>query len=212
MDFFNQLYQNIIDTRQIEVFAALTGIASTWYSKRENILVYPTGIVSVLLYVYICFNVQLYADAGINGYYFFISVFGWYNWTHKDGISARLPISMNTKKQQYIYILMTGISFFIVLGLLWVFNRYNFSYITSYVPYIDALTTAFFIVGMILMALKRVENWVYWIIGDLISIPLYISKGLVLTSVQYLVFLIIAVYGYKEWKRKWQTESLTVLQ
>lgn len=208
MTLLEQFKQNIIDTQLLEVIAAVTGIASTWCSKRENILVYPFGIISVVLYVYICFSVQLYADAGINAYYFVASVFGWYNWTHNKGKMSKLPITVNTRKQQIKFIIVTVFSLLAVLVLLWFFNRNNTEYISSYVPFVDALTAAFFIVGMLLMALKRVENWIYWIIGDLISIPLYISKGLVLTSLQYLVFLIIAIYGYIEWKKKWQLRHL----
>jgi nicotinamide mononucleotide transporter len=212
MDLIDQFYQNLYNTSILEFIAVLTGIGSVWYAKKENILVYPVGIVSVLIYVYICFNARLYADAGINFFYFVMSVFGWYNWTRKTSNTGILQITANTPRQQAIYIVATMVSFIAIISLIWVFNWNDQAYMTSYVPWIDSVTTSIFLVGMLLMALKRIENWMYWIIGDTISIPLYFTKGLVFTSVLYSVLLIIAIMGYLEWKKRLQREQLAVLQ
>lgn len=202
MEFWNTFINNLISTTVWELLAVVLGIASVWYARRENILVYPTGIVSVLIYVFICFGARLYADAGINLFYFVMSVYGWYNWTRKDDRAEVLHISANTLKQQLAGIALTVVSYWSILGLIWLFNHDDVAYMQSWVPWMDSFTTAVFLVGMLLMARKKLENWVYWIIGDMVSIPMYFMKGLVFTSFQYLVFLMIAVLGYLEWRRR----------
>ncbi len=194
-EFFDVFYQNLVNTTWLEAVAVFFGLLSVWYAKKENILVYPTGIISVLIYVYICFFAGLYADMGINFFYFIMSVYGWYKWTRKDQQDRYIPISWNSRRMQ-LYAILATIGFFFIL-------RYVLSNFTdSTVPNWDSTTTAIFIVGMWLMALKRIENWIYWILGDLISIPLYFYKGLALTSFQFLVFLILAVMGLIEWSRR----------
>ncbi|MDZ4204057.1 MAG: nicotinamide riboside transporter PnuC [Bacteroidales bacterium] len=201
LSFFETFYQNIIETTWIEIIAVFFGLLSVWYAKKANILVYPTGIISVLIYVYICFYAKLYADMGINSFYFLMSVYGWYMWTRKDDSRKVLSITWNNRKDQWIGIIATIISYFLILGLIWIFKKDDTEYIGSYVPYVDSFTTAVFLVAMLLMARKKVENWVYWIIGDVVSVPLYFLKGLVFTSFQYFVFLIIAMMGFYEWRR-----------
>jgi nicotinamide mononucleotide transporter len=194
-EFFDLFYQNIINTTWLEAVAVLFGLLSVWFAKKENLLVYPTGIISVLIYVYICFFAGLYADMGINFFYFIMSVYGWYKWTRKDQTDHFIPISRNPAKMHVISI-AGAIAFFFILK--YVLTNYT----DSTVPYWDSATTAIFIVGMWLMALKKIENWIFWIIGDLVSIPLYFHKGLVLTSFQFTVFLLIAISGYFEWRKK----------
>lgn len=207
LEFWNILLENMRDTTWLEAVAALLGIASVWYARRENIMVYPTGIVSVLIYVYICFFSRLYADAGINFFYFLMSVYGWYNWTRSTGGSDHLEISINTRNQQIAGIVLTFVSYWAILGIIWFFNRNDTVYMTSYVPWVDSFTTSIFLVGMLLMARKKVENWVYWIIGNVVSIPLYFVKGLAFTSFQYLVFLILAILGYMEWRKRYAAKQ-----
>lgn len=194
-NFFDLFYQNILQTSWLEAVAVLFGLLSVWFAKKENLLVYPTGIISVLIYVYICFFAGLYADMGINFFYFIMSIYGWYKWTRKDKKDNYIPISRNTFAQHIICIAGL-IIFFIILR----YVLMNFT--NSTVPNWDSTTTAIFIVGMWLMALKKIENWIAWIIGNIISIPLYFYKGLVLTSFQFTVFLIIAISGYLEWRKK----------
>lgn len=199
---FETLYQNLIDTSWLEVIAVIFGLLSVWYAKNANILVYPTGIVSVLIYVYICFNAQLYADMGINAFYFGMSVYGWIMWTRKTGNKKERPITFNTRKDNMISIAFFAFSLVVIMLLLKYFKSDDMVYWSTSIPYIDTFTTSIFIVGMWLMAVKKVENWIYWIIGDVISVPLYFYKGLVFTSLQFFVFLILAVLGYIEWKQK----------
>ena len=194
-DIFDILYQNIIDSSLLEAIAVIFGILSVWYAKKENILVYPTGIISVLIYIYICFFAKLYADMGINFVYFIMSIYGWYMWSGKVNSKKVLPISRCSMKHHIISAIML-LGFFVSL------SYFLTNYTDSNVPVIDSLTTSIFIVGMWLMALKKIENWIYWIIGDLISIPLYFYKDLALTSIQFTVFLVLAILGYIEWRNK----------
>ncbi len=194
-EFFDLFYKNLTESTLIEAIAVIFGLLSVWYAKKENLWVYPTGIVSVLIYVYICFFAGLYADMGINFFYFLMSVFGWYKWTRKDQSNNYIPITWCNWWIQISGILAAIFFFFVLRYLLIKFTD-------STVPNIDAATTAIFIVAMWLMALKKIENWIYWIVGDLISIPMFFHKGLVLTSFQYTVFLILAVLGYLEWRKK----------
>ena len=208
-NFIDTFWQNIQDTTILEIIAVGFGIASVLFARKENIWVYPTGIVSVLIFVYILVqpDVKLYADAGINLFYFIMSVYGWYKWTHKDEHKKELKITMNSKKNW----LMSAIGFLIsLIGIIFLLKWLkadDLDYWSTNVPYIDTFTTAIFIVGMLLMAFKKVENWIFWIIGDVISIPLYMYKGLAFTGFQFFVFLILAVLGYIEWRRKYR-ESL----
>lgn len=184
----------VIQTSTIEWIAVIFGIASVYYSMRENILVYPTGIISVLIYVYLAFQYKLYADMGVNGYYFVMSVYGWYYWTNTDGQKEQVPVTINSFKEN-IYSLALLLGSFVLLFLI----LENFT--DSDVPLWDAATTSFAILGMWLMARKKLENWIAWIITDLISIPLYFYKGLVLTSFQFIIFTVLATMGYFAWKK-----------
>jgi nicotinamide mononucleotide transporter len=196
-DFFDLFLQNVLQTTLLEIIAVIFGLLSVWYSMKVNILVYPTGIVSVIIYVYICFFAGLYADMGINFVYFIMSVYGWYNWTRPRTDKLRLPVTFSSKQHHLIAIGGTIVSFVIIRAVL-------IAYTDSNVPNIDAFTTSVFIVGMWLMAVKKVENWIYWIIGDIVSVPLYFYKGLVFTSFQYFIFLILAIMGYIAWRKEAQ--------
>lgn len=194
MDIVNGIIEGIRQLSILEALGVIFGLLSVWFAKRESILVFPTGIISVLIYVYLCFTTRLYADMSINAYYFIMSVYGWYYWSRKDQTDHQTPITRNTRREWIWSISILVISFVILSQLLIHFTD-------SDVPIIDALTTAIFFVGMQLMAKKKIENWLAWIIGDFISIPLYYYKGLVLTSFQFLVFFIIAILGYISWKK-----------
>ncbi len=186
----------------LELFAALLGIISVWYARKENILVFPFGIANVLIYVYICLDARLYANAGINAIYFLSNTYGWFMWSRTNENDERLQITRNTKKQNWISWISVAIIYILVLYLLRWANRADIGYIQSYVPFVDSFNAAFFLVATVLMALKKVENWIFWIIGDVISIPIYASQGLYFTSGQYAVFLVLAILGWREWKRK----------
>lgn len=190
----------IYQTTALEWTAVIFGLMSVWFSMKENILVYPTGIISVLIYVYLSFNYLLYADAGVNSYYFVMSVYGWYHWKDTGGEADQIPVTKNSPKEWGISVGILVASFLIL-----VFVLQNFT--DSDVPIWDAATTCFAILGMWLMARKKLESWIAWIITDIISIPLYFHKGLVLTSFQFLFFTGLAFAGYFAWKKSLQKEK-----
>ena len=192
-EFFSQLLEQMYQTTWLEAVAVFFGLLSVWYSKQENILVYPTGIVSVLIYIYLTLEYKLYADMGINGYYFVMSVYGWYHWTDSEN-KPQIPVTSNSKKQNVISILFFIVSFIVIRTVLVYFTD-------SDVPNWDSITTSFALVGMWLIAEKKIENWIAWIITDIISVPLYLYKGLPFTAFQFLVFTVLATWGYFSWRK-----------
>jgi len=188
---------NILGTQTsvIELFAVACGLLSVWFMKKESILVYPFGIVNVVIYIYICFTAKLYAYAGINVFYAAMSIYGWYNWTRKSAGDGSLRITRLPLPHLVAY-LAAILVFFVVLRILLV------SVTDSEVPTWDALTTSIYIIGMWLLARKKIENWIAWITGDVISIGLFAYQGLLFSSFQFLVFTVIAVFGFLEWRRK----------
>ncbi|RNC87819.1 MAG: nicotinamide riboside transporter PnuC [Winogradskyella sp.] len=180
----------------LEIVAVVFGFLSVWFSKQNKVLVFPTGMISTAIFVYLLLKWELLGDMMINGYYFIMSVYGWYIWTRKVDETHVTPISVTGLKEQRISV------FIFIATLVFVYIVYTtFDKWTSWVAYADTLTTAIFFVGMWLMARRKIENWIFWIIGDIISIPLYLYKGFSFTSFQYLGFTIIAIYGYLAWKK-----------
>lgn len=185
----------------LEIIAILFGIASVLFAKKNNILVFPTGIVSTFIFVYLLYEWGLIGDMIINIYYTTMSVYGWFLWSKKDNVEE-LPITLTSKKEW-----INGIFIFITTMVFVVLVYKFFNKFTHWTAYVDTLTTGIFFVGMWLMANRKIENWILWIVGDVISIPLYFYKGYTFTSLQYLLFTIIAVYGYIEWKKILQQKS-----
>lgn len=180
----------------LELVAVVFGVISVLYARKNNILVYPTGLISTILYVYILFEFQLYGDLIINFYYTIMSFLGWYLWSKtKDG-HDEFPISIINRKEILVSTLIFTITLTFVALVYHFFDKF-----TDWTAYVDALTTGLFFVGMWLMAKRKIENWILWIIADAISIPLYFYKGLTFSSFQFILFTIIAILGYKEWKK-----------
>src|SRR5690606_17139172 len=194
--FFSQYQSSPTHLSALDLAGVLFGFLSVWYSKQESVLVYPTGIVSTLIFVYILFVYKLLGDMLINAYYFIMSIYGWYYWTRKDSNNQEVPVTKTTNKE-HIWTL-----YIFVLAILFVFAIYKYDdKFNTWAAYVDTLTSAIFFVGMWLIAKKKLANWIYWIIVNIISIPLYFHKGLMFTSFQYLLFTIIAIYGYQAWKK-----------
>ncbi|WP_417872405.1 nicotinamide riboside transporter PnuC [Xanthomarina gelatinilytica] len=189
----------------LEIIAVFFGFLSVWCSKQNNILVFPTGMISTSIFVYLLFKWSLLGDMLINAYYFIMSIYGWCVWTRKIDNTHLTPISLTNKKEKMasVWIFMATLLFVYI-----VYNSFNMW--TTWVAYIDTITTGIFFVGMWLMAKRKVENWIFWILGDLISIPLYFYKGFTFTSLQYLGFTIIAIYGYISWKKLLSKEIASV--
>lgn len=202
---FGQYAEYQVTDIVLEIVAVVFGFLSVWFSKQNNIWVFPTGMLSTAIFVYLLLKWELLGDMMINAYYFIMSVYGWYVWTRKVDETHVTPISTTTKNQKLISV---GIFF---ATLLFVYIVYRvFDKWTSWVAYVDTITTAIFFVGMWLMAKRKIENWIFWIVGDIISVPLYLYKGFTFTSLQYLGFTVIAIFGYLAWKKHLNNTLQTV--
>jgi nicotinamide mononucleotide transporter len=189
----------------LEITGVVFGLISVWLAKKNHIGVFPTGMISTSIYVYLLFKWGLVGDMLINAYYFGMSVYGWVIWTRVNSQEQATPISrINQLEWQYLVLLFVG-SLGFVYGVYQWFGLWN-----SYTAVIDTLTTAIFFSGMWLMARRKIENWIFWIVGDIISVPLYLIKGFSFTSLQYLIFTFIAIYGYLEWKKILNKHPATV--
>ncbi len=196
-EFLFSSYKNISTFNIIlEITAVLFGFTSVYLAKKNHIGVYSTGMISTGIYIFILLNANLYGDTIINGYYFIMSIYGWYFWVQKKEGKTLNKISNTTLKEIKISFIIFSIS---CIG---IFLIYYFSnYWQSWTVYVDIFTTGIFFVAMWLMAKRKIEHWVLWIIANIISIPLYLYKDLGITAFQYLIFTIIAIFGYKEWKK-----------
>ena len=180
----------------LELFAVIMNITSVVYAKQNNILVYPTGLIGTGISVYILLNFSLLGDTIINAYFFSMSIYGWYFWSRKkDEVFINQVSTINRNEIKYLFILAISSLIFIYFVYDY-FDKWN-----NWTAYVDNITTAIFFVAMWLMARRKIESWIFWIIGDLITVPLYFYKGLTISSIQYIIFLILAVLGYISWKK-----------
>ncbi len=202
----NQFVLDMQRTRWWEYVAVLTGIMSVWFSKKENILVYPIGLINTGIYVFISLQGQLLGEAAVNFYYTIMNILGWYLWLKKDeNKKPALQITSSNKKEwrnQLAIFALLYMSIYLAL----VFFKRNFY--EGIIPWADALASAAAFTGMWLMVKKKTESWYWWILTNMVSIPLYFVKHYVFTSVYYFVLLILAVAGLMEWKKKAQ-QNLT---
>ncbi|MFK8274268.1 nicotinamide riboside transporter PnuC [Capnocytophaga cynodegmi] len=195
----------------LEIIGVIFGLLSVYFSKKRNILVYPTGIISTVIFVYLLWISRLFGDMLINFYYTIMSIYGWILWAKSSKDNVHIEVSKTTRRDWLIsfglatfsWIFVTGVYLlkpYINNGFLSEGISFGFQYFT-WIDWIDIFTTSIFLVGMWLMAKRKIENWICWIIGDIISVPLYYHKGLVFSSFQYFIFTIIAIAAFFEWKR-----------
>ena len=197
---YQQFIEGLQQTSWLEYIAVFFGIASVIFSRMENILVYPVGMVNTAIYIYLYLTHGLYADASVNFYYTVMSVLGWIMWSKKKEGHAALVITASDRRDwrnTFIFFAVCYITLLLILK--------NFT--DSTVPQADAFTSAAAFTGMWLMNKKKVENWLWWIITDLASVPLNFYKHLVFSSFQYVVFLVLAIMGYITWQKKLRVEK-----
>jgi nicotinamide mononucleotide transporter len=193
----SQFLNDLHHTTWLEFIAVVLGIASVIFSRKENILVYPVGMISTGMFVPLYIIHGLYADASVNLYYTVMSIIGWFMWSRKSDGKTTLHITASTKKD--------WINTFVFFIICWTVLYFLLSRFTnSTVPIADSFTSGAAFTGMWLMNKKKLENWTWWIITNLASIPLNFYKHLVFASFQYVVFLILAVMGYITWRKKLQ--------
>jgi len=207
MDFLDQLffqYSQYSNTDiSLEIIAVCFGFLSVWFSKNNNILVFPTGMINTSIFVYLLLKWSLLGDMIINAYYFIMSIYGWYFWL-KGTNNTVSPISKVSNIDIRIVVLLF-ISSSVFVSLVYTF----FDKWETFISYIDILTTAIFFAAMWLMAKRKVESWIFWIVGNIISVPLYLHKGLAFTSIQYFIFTVIAIAGYIKWKKLYNKQIQT---
>ncbi|MDB9712233.1 nicotinamide riboside transporter PnuC [Flavobacteriaceae bacterium] len=197
IDFFIESYSSKSYSMIIlEIIAFLFGIISVVYAKKENILVYPTGIICTVITVYILLKAQYFGDMMMNIYYSSMSLYGWWNWNRLKNDNSRIEITYTSFKER-ITALVLFVLTIIVTYTVYIFNITPI----ELVNYIDIFTSGIFFVAMWFMANKKIESWIFWIVGDLITIPLYAYRGLGMLSLQYLIFTILAIQGYNQWKK-----------
>jgi nicotinamide mononucleotide transporter len=187
----------------LEITAIIFGLLSVWFAKKDKIWVFPTGIINTAIYIYLLWKWTLLGDMMINFYYVAMSIYGWYHWTRKKDNVVEFPISRMTLAEKKVSIVIFALTILFVIMVYTFFDKF-----THWTSYVDTLVTGIFFVGMWLMAKRKIENWLLWIIGDIISIPMYFVKGYSFTSIQYLIFTVIAIYGYIEWKKTLQLKIL----
>ncbi len=200
IEFFFDAYKNApLSQIILEFIAFVLGILSVWFAKKENIWVYPTGLIATIITTYLLYVAGYLGDMIINGYFAIMSIYGWYYWTKKTDELDNLPITRTNTKEKIIGIALFFLTIIVVFGI-YIF----FDYEIKKENYIDILSSGIFFTGMWYMAKKKIENWTLWIIGDFIVTPLYAYRGLGMLSLQYLIFTILAVSAYLEWKRTLQ--------
>ena len=200
-ELLQSIYNGLIQTTPIEAVAVIMGIVSVWYSRKENILVYPTGLINTTLYIYLSFKGHLLGEASVNLYYTIMSLYGWYLWTRKteDKTHFVLQITRSNKKEWLQQLLFFGVIYTIIYLLL---TYAKTAFAPEAIPWADAFASATAYTGMWLMAKKKVESWIWWILTNIASIPLYFIKGYAFTSVQFIVLLILAIAGWISWNQK----------
>jgi nicotinamide mononucleotide transporter len=197
---FHQFITDIQHTHWYEYLAVFAGIASVWYSKKENVLVYPIGLINTIIYIFISLKGNLFGEATVNFYYTVMSIIGWYLWLKKDTQhEAVLHITSSNKKEW-----LQQIAFFTVfyLAIFFALNYFKKQFFDGVIPWADAFASATAFTGMWLMVKKKVESWYWWIATNITSIPLYFVKHYVFTSVYYVVLLVMAILGLLEWLKK----------
>ena len=205
-EIYQQFIAGLQQTSLLEFIAVCAGIASVWFSRKENILVYPIGLINTTIYIYLSLKGQLYCEASVNLYYTVVSIYGWIWWSkiNQNTQEAQLKITLSNPKeriQQWGFF----ISFYILIffALTWLKE----SFAPEAIPWADAFASASAYTGMWLMARKKVASWYWWIATNIASIPLYFVKGYVFTSVQFMLLLILAIAGLISWQKKAQHES-----
>ena len=204
-EIYRQFFEDIQLTTWYEFIAVFAGIISVWFSRRESIWVYPTGLLNTTIYVYLSFKMALLGEASVNFYYTVVSIYGWFLWTRKDQQKQHILQITASSRREWINHLLFFSAFYLAVYAALTWLKKDFA--PQAIPWADAFASATAYTGMWLMAKKKVESWYWWIATNITSIPLYFVKHYVFTSVYYIVLLIMAVFGLTEWIRREKERS-----
>ncbi len=198
--FLNQFAEGMRATTLPEYIAVFSGIASVWFSRIENIWVYPVGLISTVIYIFLSAERSLFGEASVNLYYTIMSIYGWVLWLKKDRQQHYVVTVQFSNRREWLQQLLFFAFFYIAIfsALTWLRKAFD----SATIPWADAFASATAFTGMWLMAKKKVESWYWWIATNIASIPLYFAKQYVFTSVFYFILLVMAVFGLFEWKRR----------
>lgn len=199
-DILQQFSENLQNTSLLEYIGVVAGIVSVVFSRKENIWVYPTGLVNTIIYIYLSFKYHLIGEAAVNFYYTVVSIYGWWLWTRKDQQAKPLVTITFSNRKEWMKEILFFLAFYVAIFFALTYLKQNF--FKGVIPWGDAFASATAFTGMWLMAKKKVESWWWWIATNIASIPLYFVKGLVFTSLYYMVLLVLAVFGLIEWQRR----------
>lgn len=205
-EIYQQFISGLQQTGVVEFIAVMAGIGSVWFSRKENILVYPVGLINTVFYIYLSVKGHLLGEASVNLYYTIMSIYGWVLWARKDQLKkAHVLHITNSSRKEWVQQLLFFLVFYVLIfvSLSWAKNAFA----PEAIPWADAFASATAYTGMWLMARKKVESWIWWIATNIASIPLYFVKGYVFTSFQFMVLLVMAVAGLIEWRRRILTEK-----
>ena len=197
---WEQFIEGMKNTTWLEYIAVFAGIASVWYSRIENILVYPVGLINTIIYVWLSVDGQLFGEASVNLYYTVMSIYGWMLWTKKDKEQHIIVHVKFSDRRWWFYQLAFFATFYLAIFISLTYLKRSFA--PGAIPWADAFASATAFTGMWLMTKKKVESWYWWIVTNIASIPLYFVKHYVFTSVYYFVLLIMAVWGLMEWRKR----------
>ena len=201
-EIIQQFIADIQKTGWLEYIAVFAGIISVWFSKKENIWVYPSGLINTLFYIYLSFKGGLLGEASVNFYYTIMSIYGWIGWAKKDdNKNIVLQISASNKKEWKEQLIFFSVFYLVIYSSL-SYLKTNFA--PEAIPWADAFASASAFTAMWLMTKKKIESWYWWIITNVASIPLYFVKHYVFTSVYYFILLIMAVFGLMEWINRYE--------
>jgi nicotinamide mononucleotide transporter len=199
-EIFRQFIDGIQQTTWIEFIAVISGIASVWFSRQENILVYPVGLINTIIYIFISIKGHLYGEASVNLYYTIMSIYGWILWAKKDEQQQHVVLITLSSPKNWMQQLFFFAGFYIAIFLCLSYLKTNFA--PGAIPWADAFASATAYTGMWLMAKKKVESWYWWLATNISSIPLYFVKHYVFTSVYYIVLFVLAIFGLISWMNK----------
>jgi nicotinamide mononucleotide transporter len=194
MDILNELYVGLLNMGWLEGFGVFFGILYIYFAAKEMIWCWYASLISVSIYLVICYQVQLYAEMGLNFYYLGTTIYGWWHWKHPKKDQKELPISRMKWREHGLFLIL-GIIFTMGLGYFLVENT------DAQLPYLDSFTTVFSVLTTLLVTRKVLENWLYWIVIDAVAVYIYFQRELFLTSLLMAAYVIIAVAGYLNWRK-----------
>ncbi len=199
-EIIHRFIEGLSATTPLEYIAVFAGIASVWFSRAENILVYPVGLINTIIYVYLSYKYHLAGEAAVNFYYTVMSLYGWYLWLRKNNNHENIVKISFSSQRMILYQVLFFTVFYLAIYFALTYLKQNF--FEGAIPWADALASATAFTGMWLMARKKVESWYWWIATNIASIPLYFVKNLVFTSVYYFILLVMAIMGLISWRKK----------